>query len=185
MVLRKVQRNDIFRAVEAGGLDPSKCEFSYQHNSAYLRHGPSKSTLSIGGDGQGHYMLREEIGENKPDSYGAGDWADVLPHIEHWASDVKSYTEMDAQIPDLWAELRRDADFLSDVQYEEGENTPFDADEQAEIARRLREIKENAQQQYSLTAQQMDQLKVRLNEVEEASGRIGRKDWVLMFYGAL
>lgn len=106
MVLTKVQRNDVFRAVEAGGLDPSECEFGYSGNNGFLRHDPSRSTFNIGGDGHDHYMGQVEVGDNKPEMYGAGDWDGVLPHIERWASEVKRYIEIDAEIPDLWEELR-------------------------------------------------------------------------------
>lgn len=185
MALTKVQRNDIFRAVAAGGLDLSECEFVAQGNSAWVQHALSKSVFIIGDDGQDHYMGRVEVGDNKPGSYGAGDWDSVLPHIEQWAAEVKRYAEIDAEIPDLWAELRREKEFLADVQYNNAGNTPFNPAEQAEVARRLLEIKEQAQQTYSLTNDQTEHLEARFDEVEEASRRLGRKDWLLLFYGTL
>jgi hypothetical protein len=117
--------------------------------------------------------------------YGAGNWAGVLPLIQQWAADVKRYTEIDAVIPDLWEELRRGKEFLADVQNNNAGNTPFGPDEQAEIAQRLRETKERVQLTYSLTNEQMEHLDVRFDGVEEASRRFGRKDWLLLFSGAL
>jgi hypothetical protein len=185
VALTKAQRNDVFRAVVAGGLEPSQCEFGTGGNSAWVQHALSKSIFIIGDDGHDHYRGRVEVGDNKPGSYGAGDWDSVLPHIEQWASEVRRYAEIDAEIPDLWVELRREKEFLADVQYNDTGNTAFGPDEQAEIARRLREIKEHAQQAYSLTNEQIEHLEVRFDEVEEASRRIGRKDWLLLFYGTL
>jgi hypothetical protein len=183
--MTKVQRNDIFRAVEAGGLDPSECEFTFGGNSAYLRHDPSKSTISIDGDGQDHYMGRVEIGENKPESYGAGDWDGVLPHIERWASEVKRYVEIDAEIPDLWEELRREKEFLADVQHNDTRNTPFTQAEQEQIVAQLQEIKKQVKEQFALSNEQMEQIEERLDEAAEAATRMGRKDWLIYFLGAI
>ena len=150
VAVTKVQRNDIFRAVAAGGLAHSECEFSYQGNHAGLRHKRSESYLSIGGDGHGHYMVFLKVGDDEQESRTAGDWSSVLPYVEQWASDVRRYAEIDAQIPDLWAELLQGGKFLTDVQNSNTENTPFDPDELAEISRLLRGIKDRAQQAYSL-----------------------------------
>ncbi len=181
----KVKRNDVFQAVVAGGLDPSECEFTYGNNAATLRHDRSKSSFSMGDDGHDHYMGWSGVGDTKPERYGAGNWAGVLPLIQQWAADVKRYAEIDAVIPDLWEELRLGKEFLADVQNNNAGNTPFGPDEQAEIAQRLREIKERVQLTYSLTNEQMEHLDARFDGVEEASRRFGRKDWLLLFSGAL
>lgn len=139
----------------------------------------------MGDDGHDHYMGWAAVGDARPERYGAGNWAEVLPFIRQWAADVKRYAEIDAAIPDLWEELRRGKEFLADVQYNDAGNTPFDPDEQAELAQRLREIKERAQLTYSLTNGQMEHLDVRFYGVEEASRRFGRKDWLLLSTGAL
>jgi hypothetical protein len=130
-------------------------------------------------------MVFVKVGDDEQESRGTGDWSSVLPHVEQWASDVKRYAEIDAQIPDLWAEFRQGEQFLDDVQNSNAENTPFDPGELAEITRLLRGIKDRAQQVYSLTNDQTEYLEARLEGVEEASHRIGRKDWLLLFYGAL
>jgi hypothetical protein len=185
VTFRKAQRNDVFRAVEAGDLDPAECEFGYGGHSAWLRHSPSNSDLGIGGDGHDHYICRSQIGEDEPKQYGAGNWEGVPPLIQQWASGVKRYAEISAQIPDLWAELQRNKEFLTDARYDNDENMPFSPDEQAVITQGLRAIKEDSQQKYSLTDDQMEHFAAKLDEIEEASRRIGRKDWVLLFYGAL
>jgi hypothetical protein len=130
-------------------------------------------------------MLFVKVGDDEQESRGAGDWSSVLPHVEQWASDVKRYAEIDAQIPDLWAEFRQSEQLLTDVQNNNAENTLFDPDELAEISRVLRGIKGRAQELYSLTNDQAERLEASVEEVEEASHRIGRKDWLLLFYGAL
>ena len=137
----------------------------------------------MGDDGHDNYMGWVGVGDAKEERYGAGNWAGVLPLIQQWAADVKRYTEIDAAIPDLWEELRRGKEFLADIQYDNAGNTPFGQDEQAEIAQFLREIKQSVQLTYSLTNEQMEHLDARFDGVEEASRRLGRKDWLLLLSG--
>ena len=47
------------------------------------------------------------------------------------------------------------------------------------------EIKELVRKPFELTANQLAAIDQRLNDAEEASKRLGRKDWVMMFYGAV
>jgi len=49
----------------------------------------------------------------------------------------------------------------------------------------LDEIKELVRKPFELTANQLAAIDQRLNDAEEASKRLGRKDWVMMFYGAV
>lgn len=98
-----------------------------------------------------------------------------------WAAAVKD----DVDTPDLWAELQREREVLTGARYEGVENTPFTADERAEVARQLQEIKEYVTSTYSPTEGQILSLVARLDYVEEAAGRLGRKDWLLLFYGTM
>lgn len=130
-------------------------------------------------------MCFARIGDNEQTSFGAGDWGGVPPGIEQWASEVKRYVEIDAEIPDLWAELRRESEFLADVQHNDTRNTPFTQAEQEQIVAQLQEIKNRIREQFELTAEQFEHIDARLDEAEEASKRIGRKDWFLLFGGTI
>jgi hypothetical protein len=65
------------------------------------------------------------------------------------------------------------------------ENTPFTPAERAEIAKQLRATRRSVQKNYGLSAEQLSAIDRRLEEAEEASKRLGRKDWKLLFYGAV
>jgi hypothetical protein len=52
------------------------------------------------------------------------------------------------------------------------------------IARRIEEIKEQFRESPELTAGQIAGIGQKLDELKEASTRVGRKDWVVMLYGA-
>lgn len=60
----------------------------------------------------------------------------------------------------------------------------FTAEEQAEIAARLDEIEAKVDSTLALTAEQREDVRQRFSEMKDASKRIGKKDWVLLMYGA-
>lgn len=101
--------------------------------------------------------------------------------IRRWAADVKR----DVETPDLWAELQRERAILTGARYEDAENTPFTSDEQAEISEQLRQTREFVKKSYPLSEAQLLSLDAKLDEIEVAAGRIGRKDWQLLFYGVM
>lgn len=163
-----------------------ECEFGYQgSNGAYLGHELSKSSFSFSGDDQSHYMGFVKVGDNKQTSFTAGDWGGVPPGIEQWASEVKRYVEIDAQIPDLWEELRREKEFLADIQHNDSSNTPFTSDERRQIVAELEAIKEQVKEQFDLTSEQTAHIDEWKDEVADASERVGRKDWRLLVYGTI
>jgi hypothetical protein len=178
---QKWQRNAIFEAVEAGGLDPRECTFDYGTEGARVTHVPSESYFLLEGSA-GHYTTTVAVGE-MPTVGGldAYTWPTVEERVGRWAGDVKR----DIETPDLWAELQRERDILTGALYEDVENTPFTSEEQAEIGQLLREIKEYAEKTYSLSEAQMLSLEARFDEAKTAAGRIGRKDWRLLFLGVM
>jgi hypothetical protein len=65
-------------------------------------------------------------------------------------------------------------------------NAPFTVDEQAEISTRFDQVKDVVRQENpELTAGQMSAFEQTLDEVKEATTRVGRKDWVMLANGAL
>jgi tetrahydromethanopterin S-methyltransferase subunit G len=64
-------------------------------------------------------------------------------------------------------------------------NIPFSPDEQAEVSARLKEIAKSIKKVYKLTAEQSAKLDEKFEEAEKASRRMGRKDWGLLFGGAV
>jgi hypothetical protein len=113
--------------------------------------------------------------------YEAFTWTKVPEKVRQWAEEVKR----DVDTPDLWADLQREREILAGARYEAVENTLFTLDEQAQIAKQLREIKEYLKKTYSLSGEQMSRVEAKLDEAEEAACRIGRKDWLLLFCGVM
>ena len=122
-----------------------------------------------------------KIGDEAPEDFIAGQWSDIEDMVHEWARDVKYFLNN----PDLWAELRSEQNILSGSAYETMSNAPFGADEQVRIAEQLREIRSYLAERCSLSDEQTAEIEARLHHLEEATHRIGRKDWLLMFYGVI
>jgi hypothetical protein len=65
------------------------------------------------------------------------------------------------------------------------ENTHFTSDERKHIVDQLQVLVEHVQRTYSLSAAQVKALSEKLQYVVDALPRLGRKDWFLLFAGAL
>jgi len=105
----------------------------------------------------------------------------VLEAFANWA-DESRYV---AETADFWAELKRAPEILAAAQAAEASNAPFTPAEQADISRRLDEIKEFVRKKFELTSEQLSAIDERLDDIKEASERLGRKDWLMLFYGGL
>jgi hypothetical protein len=109
------------------------------------------------------------------------DWEGIARRLREWANEIRrEYVD-----GDLWEAARRQKEFFTGAGKEESVNTPFTPSEQARIAEQLQEIKEYVKNTYVLSIQQAAHVEKMFGEVEDASHRIGRKDWLLLFGGAL
>lgn len=179
--MEKWQRNAIYKAVVAGGLDPRECTFDYADAEARITHLPSASYFLLEGAFD-KYIARAVVGDSERWPSGLRTlWIQVEPRVQSWARAVKE----DVDTPDLWAELQREREILTGARYEDIENTPFTSDEQAKIAEHLRQIKEYVARTYSLTDAQMRHLEAQLGNITAATDRVGRKDWTLLVYGVV
>jgi hypothetical protein len=179
--MEKWQRNVIYKAVVAGGLDPRECTFDYGDAGARITHVPSASYFLLEGDIT-QYTAKAVVGESESWPSGLRTfWVEVEERVRGWAREVKE----DVDTPDLWAEAQREREVLTGARYDDVENTPFTADEQAAIAEHLRETKEYVTRRYSLSDVQIQHLEAKLNDIAAAADRMGRKDWTLLVCGAL
>jgi hypothetical protein len=178
--LVKWQRNAIFNAVVEGGLDPRECTFDYDDASTRVTHRPSGSYFVLEGDPL-RYTGQSVVGDRPPWPLIFFSWLTVPDRVKRWAREVKE----DVDTPDLWAELQREREALAVRPYEDAENTPFTAAEQAEIAEQLRQVKAYVKTMSSLSEAQMSSLEWRLDMLRAAVGRMGRQDWRGVVGGAI
>jgi len=109
-------------------------------------------------------------------------WDRTINSVQGWTEKVQ---EAIKDLQDLWEELSRNRELLDGEPGENIEDTPFTRDEQAEISARIKRAKEYIRTSGELTSEQISRIEARLDHAEEASKRIGRKDWLMMFNGAV
>jgi hypothetical protein len=97
--------------------------------------------------------------------------------------DLEIEEELASIFPHGNAELSWLPSFTRNAREQESGNAPFTPAENAEISNRLREIKASLRQNFELAADQFSCIEERLDEAEEASRRLGRKDWLQLFLG--
>jgi hypothetical protein len=187
VILTTRQRNEIFEMIAARGLDPASFELADRtlisgRSQADLLHPPTESGFIVWHPERlDMYNANVVVGGAEQLGCTSVGWAELMDRLGIWADEVKY--EMDTADP--WAELRRVPQLLAASQTPDASNAPFTPDEQSEICRRLDEIKKLVRERFELTGEQLAVIDQRLDEAEEASKRLGRKDWVMMFYGAV
>lgn len=171
----------MFEVLEKNGVDLAQCELD-NSDEVQLVHQPTNSEFKIqelprvNGGG---FRLWLHVPDGLSGNFLAGNWDDLLEQLAEWADEVRYVTET----PDLWAELRRVPEILA-ATGAQSSNAAFTLDERAEIARGIDEIKSLVREKFELTSEQLSAIDERLDQVKEASERLGRKDWLMMFYGA-
>ena len=107
----------------------------------------------------------------------AGSWDYIFVYVQQWIAFVKQEHEA----PDLWHELRRQRELIIG---EDVENTPFSAEEQAQLARHLNETREHVATSFELEPGEYELIESRLEYLVEASRRVGRVDWRHLLTGS-
>jgi hypothetical protein len=175
MDLSKDQRNEIFRAVAAGQLDPADCEMDHEKYPAgfTISHSSTGSSFSaLAGDERYRYLLR--VANDPLDlSWRRGNtWGTLLDAIRQWSHDVATWLDT----PDLWA-LRHNWRSFVGSNDEEAANVPFTQEEQDFISSQLSAIRDFVKKTYELTAEQSKNIDEKFEEFKKDSKRLGRKDW--------
>jgi hypothetical protein len=179
-ILEKSHKNDIFKAIEAAGLQPKDFKLINTKGVVRVKHKWSKFCFTVS-SGPGPYVGRYNFTNELERPYDAHSSAGLLTHVKNWLDLVKH----DINTPDLWAELQRENKFLEAVFDEATENTPFTREEQREIAERLKQLPTDFKRMYSLSSAQIEQLEIKVDYLTKAAKRMGRKDWRILFIGAI
>jgi hypothetical protein len=101
--LTKNQRNEIFRALVAGGIDPAECVLSYYNSlGGEVKHSPSGSKISIPASfvsvnlagGRRDLPVDYKIGSD-PGGRSAvrGGFSEFVAQISKWAADVREWMD--------------------------------------------------------------------------------------------
>ena len=180
--MSKALRNDLFRAVEAGGLNTADVELSRLDDTGQelIEHKRSGSRITFGFIRPDQYFMDSIVGTDDtshPELEYSPNWEDVLTSVRRWAERVKEWDV----VPDLWAAGFNQEDLLAPET--DLDNAPFSPDERDEISLRIDEIKRQAREIGELSAEQIARIDEKLDYLKAASERVGRKDWRIMLYG--
>lgn len=179
--LEKWQTNGLFEAIQQVGLDPNEFDLKNDDSEVRVKHKLSMSHFTIVPD-PSHYVGSCVVGDGADRRVNEYSWQSLIKRLGSWLEDVKR----DLETPDMWAELQRSAQPLFDTTFNDiSENTSFTGGEQSEITARLKELAEHVRRTYSLSAEQTRTLDAKLEYLVDASHRLGRKDWVNAFVGAI
>lgn len=189
--LLKSQANAVLNAVQSVGFAPSAFEWTQRsssvrsslENMSCLVHRPSGFYFLFDITARDtHYCsfspgLDREFEERHP-----GDWDGQLQCVSDWLR----YVKREVEAPDLWSVLGQQADaMLGDLPAALDSNEQFSPDEVGRIAEALREVKSYMAATYELTSDQTVDLSDRLDYLESAASRLGRKDWINLAFGVL
>jgi hypothetical protein len=180
-LLLKRHRNDIIGAIQTSGLDPRQFDLKDSGTEARWKHKYSASCFIIGGRA-GHYVGQYVEGDSPIAwPYEVYSWDALMERVKTWLHSVKC----DLDTPDLWAELQRETKLLGVASNELIENRPFTTNEQKEIAERLDKLAKDMNDVLSLSKAQTQALNEGLKFLVDAAGRVGRKDWFILFMGVI
>jgi len=192
LYVNKLQRNMVYETIAKTGIDPAQFNLEVE-GKLLVTHNAGSTFEVVWGDNRRIYRIRSrhgrtliikaivEDGLNKTCAV-PGRFKYLLPLLQNWAVEVKQVTEA----PDYWEEMKRGQALITDIQDDQdSENTPFTEDEQDEIAARLEDIKKNLTDRFELSNEQTERVEEKLDEAAQASKRMGRKDWLMLFGGTI
>ena len=190
--LLRSQRNAVFAIATAAGLEPRDfvwSEVTPRFNTARaapverLTHTPSGYyfTFDRTEDGKAYprYMpSSKEIVETGDTIYGK--WDFVLQAVESWATILKN----EILEPDLWQLSAADKKLVA-ASIEDVENLPFTKQEQERITLAISELRLFLHATSPNSEKNRVFIDARLRHLEDASSRLGRKDWITLAMGTL
>jgi hypothetical protein len=176
--LKKVERNAVFRAIAAGGLDPLSCRVEDHYDESCVIGHPATESFFEWQDRYGQFAGHWQVGTDPQVNWiQPRGWPGTLTEIEMWATAVREWEET----PDLWA-LARSPELA--VLENSTDNEPFTSEQRAEIAARIDDVKAQVRETFGLEAGQLESIDQKLDDLVDASTRVGPKDWRVMLYGA-
>jgi hypothetical protein len=190
VVLDKRNQDELWGAIEATGLDARTCiaDTPRPEDYFFISHISTASHIWIGWTRRFRrgwsrrsvtYEVRTIIGHEDSLTYWDIEWSEVIRAVELWARKVRTYEDATG----LW-KLPFYPKALG-ATLEAGSNSPFTETEQAEISRRIREVKLSLRVAFKLERERLERIEEQLDKAEEASRRMGRKDWITLFLGAV
>lgn len=188
--LLRSQRNDIFIAIQETDLQPSTFLWEtvpslHEGNVAVPRliHEPSGGYYHFDLISNRHWCQYSPGNEILIESQYPGDWGNQLIYFTNsWLQ----YLKREFETPDLWTTIAGERAFmLGTTDVRNTTNSLFSNTEREHLSRSLNEIRAYIKTTHLVPDDRITYVEERLQYLEEAAGRMGRKDWINLAYGAL
>jgi hypothetical protein len=179
----------LWRTIAAEGLDANDFQVDGSELPGYvwkLSHKPTGQALHASANLKPRntsYVSYADLLRTRPDGdviayKKVADRGSYIFIVRHWADELKAAKPVRGQ-------HESEPTAIGSADDQAGENTPFTPAERTEILNQIRAIRDSARKNYRLSAEQLAAIDKRLEEAEEASKRLGRKDWKSLFYGVV
>ena len=127
-------------------------------------------------------------GSRAESEYLTDDWECKVRYFQGWLGELKKFIlaiEEHSATPDLWSGVHSQEALVQRLNSASLGNLDFSVDEQKYIAVQLRELAAFIQATNAVEKSQLEEIKSRFKYLEEASTRIGRKDWLNILFATL
>lgn len=181
MMLNKRQRNRIYETIKRGDVDPAEFNLEDTGNNVVITHDSGSKFEFSRRAGPDIYDIIASVVEGDSWTDTTSLLISLEDEVARWVREIRQTVG----VPDYWAEMQRGRELIAEIQQDDSGNTLFTQDEQRQIAAQLQDIKNSLAEIPELSNKQRVAIEERLDEAEEASKRIGRKDWLLLFSGII
>jgi hypothetical protein len=181
--LLRSQKNEVFMAIKEVGLEPSEFLWSVIGHSLRITHESTNFYFNFGTSEHRTWYLKQYPGDSEAKEVyvgGPSDWVSVLGIFKQWVPIVRR----EHGEPDLWATAQQDKKLISEKIDDLG-NSPFSEAERSRISLAVSELRRFLISSGTHTERQIQFIATRLQHLEEASHRLGRKDWITLAMGTL
>lgn len=178
------KRNEVYEQAKARGLNPS--EFVWEERASkfinhtmvsVLTHRPTGFYYIFDIKGGLHWAEYSPGPEYAIEQILIGSWESQFRYVVKWLD----YLKIEIESPDIWGAISQESELL-DATVSDDDNSPFTKNEKEDIFTGLKEIK-----QYLIDAHQINAelVESRLKYLEEATDRLGRKDWINILFSII
>lgn len=188
MRLERTESDDLYRVATVSGLAPT--EFALRRGIYWsgIYHEKSKSHLLAQPVISNlfviraffhfrAYNVRAAVRDGQETVYQGLGWESVRQLALRWGREVTAQN--------AWTANAQAKDALTAAQGEEMGNAPFTEDEQRQIVAQLQDVRRYVTEELNLPSEEITRIEEMLDEMAEASKRMGRKDWLIYCLGTI
>jgi len=185
--LTELQYGEVAGAISSAGL--TKSDFDWQAVESYATEvGPGSPPFTVPclvhrptgysflfdlKDGR-HFAVYRPGREGPTARDFSGSWELQFGYLRQWLDLVKANHEA----PNFWRALdEQDRDLLALPASEQPDDTPFTPEERALVAEQLEGLREQIAAQFDVQGVRLDKLDETIEELNRATGRVGKRDW--------